>query len=1479
VSAARADNPARMRPPAGPPDVVILTALGVEYDAVRARLTAVRGYVDPDGTRYEIGIVRGGRCNVAVALIGEGNLTAAALAGRAVDEFGPKALLLAGVAGGLSNELALGDVVVATRVHAYHGGRAESGGFRPRQRGWPASHGLEQLAREVARAGDWALSLDGPAGSADQRIGGTLPRVHFKPLVSGDVLLDSRTSAVATLLAEYYSDAVAIDMESAGLAEAAHRKDFHRTLTVRAISDRADGGKRAIDGAGWQVLAAARAAAFAVAVAEAVAITEASAAARANEAAGVRARADAVRAARRRPVDRAACPFRGLDPFGERDAALFFGRAELADQLAETVSRNRFVAVTGRSGSGKSSLLHAGLIPRMRRRGWAVATLRPLPEAPAAVALAGALLPLLQPEPDRIRSLAQRAVLADAIADGRLPEIIEEVLAQTGRPRLLVCADQVEELLARSAPAARELATLLVGLATGTAPVHVALTVRTETLDAVVSRLDLGQHVGGSVFLLTAMRANQLRAAIEAPVAPTGVTFEPGLVERILESASDSPTPLPLVQFALTQLWDARVDGVLTHAAYDGFGGVAGAVASYADRVLADDLDDLERGAARRLLVQLVRPVDGVDGDGDDLVRRTALRRELEPDQVPIAERLAATRLVVTGTDADGEPTFDLAHAALARHWRQLRIWLLAERDFRVWQEDLRQRMRREEPMQGARLAQALRWVTEHPDGITAAERGFVVASQRRQRRRTLAVRAALSAIVALLVLASTFAFVLRQRTAELERQMARNAGHLLVAQSQDLARTEPDIALLLAVAAYRSSADPAVLAHLSSEYLRYRSVDRLVNPGVGEIAQVDVSADGGVVAALGPSEAAIWRTDGAPQAPQRFGQDLRLIEVSPDGHLVATSTSRGRIEVRGPTGTTTVLFGGSTPDNWATRLRFDPQGRRLLADLRRDGLRLWDVERRAVLRVPAEAERMIRDHHRSVWFGSAPDSLIVAAGGELHLWRLGTGQVTRVKVLDGASATTVTADGRLAVACTATTFVYWDLVAGRELSRRRADGDSCATLVDHPMDHAGRIVRVDAPGEGLTRYPRTLASLVELASGESAHPVVPTTVLLAGRQAIAAQAGGTRVVAALGATVAVIDLEPSAYQPINRLLGTAQRGPIFTDDLRFGATVSGRGPPVLQLWDTSTGREVAASRDLGSLVPLRFTAGGRHLLARDERFMDLVLLDVPSLTVATRTALPAADGTRPATEIYLAPFNGLCVDQPPGTPVVTVVFGGVVSQFDAASLAPLGAGLRPWAGDSGPARMADTIGCGQRPGHDEVAFNTGTDVEVWDLAGARRASLPTGSAVGTSDVRFSADGRRLAALSGDGMLTVWDSAQLRPVGAPLRVLGPGLYSKIVAFPAADRIIVRDFSQIRVWDLGHRAALVNGDLGHAVSEQALSADGGTLLVFGKAGLARVSLRPADWAGHLCRIVGRDLTATERRMMPARSPEGPVCPPD
>ncbi len=232
--------------------IVILTAMNLEYRAVRAQLSGIAAHTHPMGTRFEVGHLSG--CRVALALTGKGNQSAAVLTERAVAEFAPVAVIFVGVAGALQPHLRLGDVVVATHVYAYHGATSQDDGVSARPRTWELSHRVQQIAAHLERTGDWARRL--PGGSPP-------PRVHFGPVAAGEMAHYSAVSDARQWLREHYSDAVAVEMEAAGAAQAGHLNDALPTIMVRGVSDYADESKSASDVAGWQPRAAANPAAIA----------------------------------------------------------------------------------------------------------------------------------------------------------------------------------------------------------------------------------------------------------------------------------------------------------------------------------------------------------------------------------------------------------------------------------------------------------------------------------------------------------------------------------------------------------------------------------------------------------------------------------------------------------------------------------------------------------------------------------------------------------------------------------------------------------------------------------------------------------------------------------------------------------------------------------------------------------------------------------------------------------------------------------------------------------------------------------------------------------------------------------------------------------------------------------------------------------------------------------------------------------------
>ncbi|MEU3998836.1 5'-methylthioadenosine/S-adenosylhomocysteine nucleosidase [Streptomyces fungicidicus] len=229
------------------PSVLVLTALPLEYAAVRAHVEERRELVHRDGTRVEKGRLPGASWHVALAELGMGAERAAALTTQLINWLRPEAVFFVGVAGSLKDDVEIGDVVVGTKVYEIHGGKPTPEGFLVRPNALPGSHALEQAARSAVR--------DMPD-----------VRAHFLPIATGDVVLADARSEIALFIRRNYNDAGAIEMEGSGALLAAHLNGQLNALVIRGISDRADAEKHKADASGTQQRAAEQAAAVTMAV-------------------------------------------------------------------------------------------------------------------------------------------------------------------------------------------------------------------------------------------------------------------------------------------------------------------------------------------------------------------------------------------------------------------------------------------------------------------------------------------------------------------------------------------------------------------------------------------------------------------------------------------------------------------------------------------------------------------------------------------------------------------------------------------------------------------------------------------------------------------------------------------------------------------------------------------------------------------------------------------------------------------------------------------------------------------------------------------------------------------------------------------------------------------------------------------------------------------------------------------------------------
>ena len=237
--------------------IVVLTALPVEARAVRGLVPGLTRYNLPAGTIVEEAALPGTGYRVCLVCTGPGNGQAGVIAERVISWADPAAVLFVGVAGALKPGIALGDVVAATQVYDYQGGKETEAGFKARPKAWDASHRLVQVAQYAEATQLWARYLS----DSDRRV----PSVHFKPVASGDVVKDASDSPMAMRLDTTYNDAAAIEMEAAGVAQAAQHSRVD-LLVIRGISDTSDGTKASSDSSGWQDRAAQHAAAFALGV-------------------------------------------------------------------------------------------------------------------------------------------------------------------------------------------------------------------------------------------------------------------------------------------------------------------------------------------------------------------------------------------------------------------------------------------------------------------------------------------------------------------------------------------------------------------------------------------------------------------------------------------------------------------------------------------------------------------------------------------------------------------------------------------------------------------------------------------------------------------------------------------------------------------------------------------------------------------------------------------------------------------------------------------------------------------------------------------------------------------------------------------------------------------------------------------------------------------------------------------------------------
>ena len=604
-------------------------------------------------------------------------------------------------------------------------------------------------------------------------------------------------------------------------------------------------------------------------------------------------------------------PYKGLQAFGEADAADFYGRDALVDELVRAVGERRLVAVVGPSGIGKSSVVKAGLVPALRSGvtagsdRWLVTDM--FPGSYPYEELAAALLRVAVERPDDLVEQLARDELG-------IRRVVKRILPTASE--LLLVFDQFEELFTLTADEEmrrRFLAGLTALADDPHSPARVLVTLRADFLDHPLRYPEFGELLRAGMVAVAAPSEDELAEAIERPARRVGVRFEPGLVSEIIADVRNQPGALPLLQYALTELFAARASDTLMLEGYVATGGVVGALGRRAEE-LYDRLRPSAQAACRQVFLRLVNADPAAQDTRRRVSRRELRQLELDPNAVEeILARYGAHRLLSFDREPlTRTPTVEVAHEAILSQWDRLGGWIDERR------EDLLLHRRLIEavgewrdadrdpgylPSEG-RLAQFEAWAAATDLALTAGEREFLAEAQARAdavaRRRSRRRRATLVGFAVLAAAASTlaaFALVLRNEA----RDDARLAtARQLAASAEANLDVDPERSILLAIEAAETTRrhDGTVLTEAQQALHDALATSRVLSAvsglgrtGIGHVVALAPGASRFVAADLHGGTASIRDALTGRKLVRLSGHTGEVLAVgySPDGRRVAT--------------------------------------------------------------------------------------------------------------------------------------------------------------------------------------------------------------------------------------------------------------------------------------------------------------------------------------------------------------------------------------------------------------------------------------------------------------------------------------------------------------------------------------------------------------------------------------------------------------
>ncbi|MDF5730596.1 MAG: WD40 repeat domain-containing protein, partial [Rhizonema sp. PD38] len=550
--------------------------------------------------------------------------------------------------------------------------------------------------------------------------------------------------------------------------------------------------------------------------------------------------------------------------------------------------------------------------------------------------------------------------------------------------------------------------------------------------------------------LLSSMSLEELIAAIEQPAQKLEVQLQPQLTQRILDDVGSEPGNLPLLEFALTRLWEKQHRRVLTHQAYDEIGGVKKAIANHAEQIY-QQLDQTQQQTAQRIFVQLVRP-----GEGTEDTRRIATLAEVGEENWGLVSYLAGypARLVVTGRDEkSGEDTVEVVHEALIREWLTLREWMNANRQFRVWQERLKVAMLEWKNnnhdsgalLRGVPLGVAEDWLHKRASEMTPEERDFIQVcakqrdrdQQQQERRRRLIIIGLVSFSAVALSLAGLASVGWWNAAIGQINSLAYTSDALLNQNPEEALRTS-----LKAVVQMQRAFWVDGNTHTQVELTLLNTVNNVIVPNtLGEhaswISGISFNPDGKILAsASGDRSVKLWDTNTGKEIKTLIGHTnpVNGVSFSPDGKMLASASNDKSVKLWDTnTGKEIKTLTGHT--NWVNGVSFSPDGKMLASASADKSVKLWDTN-------TGKEIKTLTGHTDSVTGVSFNlDGKMLASASydkTIKLWDINTGKEIKTLKKDIDSkfyGVSFSSDGKILASASGDTRVkLWDKNTGKEI-------------------------------------------------------------------------------------------------------------------------------------------------------------------------------------------------------------------------------------------------------------------------------------------------------------------------------------------------------------------------------------------------------------------------------------------------------------